>query len=154
MSLWLLPNLTEDVGFIDSFRPLYKLQYRTDPTAAAVAAGGGGGKGEDGKEEEGAVNGGRGDVGESGVGVDAQTAKGGANKEEEEDEDKNTNSSNGYEIVNPEDYELDCEGKEKEGEEEEEDDDNEEEEDDDNEEEDEEDDDDDGVIDPLIKKSK
>ena len=26
ISFWLLPNLTEDVGFFDSFRPLYHFQ--------------------------------------------------------------------------------------------------------------------------------
>ncbi|GAB6019098.1 Translocation protein S62 [Chamberlinius hualienensis] len=30
--LWLLPNLTEDVGFVDSFWPLYKYEYRGGDT--------------------------------------------------------------------------------------------------------------------------
>jgi translocation protein SEC62 len=37
ISFWLLPNLTEDVGFFDSFRPLYKYDvYSSAATAESV----------------------------------------------------------------------------------------------------------------------
>ncbi|XP_067109951.1 translocation protein SEC62 [Osmerus mordax] len=46
---WFLPNLTADVGFIDSFRPLYTHEYK-GPRGAAKK--GGEGKGDDGKASE------------------------------------------------------------------------------------------------------
>lgn len=47
---WILPNLTEDVGFLESFWPLYKHECH-NPANAAIDNGAGD-DGDDGKEDE------------------------------------------------------------------------------------------------------
>lgn len=38
LSFWLLPNLTEDVGFLDSFRPVYQCSYASKSESGAEDA--------------------------------------------------------------------------------------------------------------------
>ncbi len=91
---WLLPNLTEDVGFFDSFRPLYKHEVVTDQKDSSKTD-------KDKPESLEAVG-------------SSDTVKKDADEEENKtDEDKGESASgseevdneNGYEIVDPEEVE-------------------------------------------------
>jgi len=55
LSFWLLPNLTEDVGFFDSFRPVYQCTFASKSEGAdedKTSSGGDADKGEDAGEKE------------------------------------------------------------------------------------------------------
>ena len=103
---WFLPNLTEDVGFFDSFKPLYK----HDAVGREVDAD------KDNKPSKTAET----KDGESTQEVKADTE----DKKEEvgqeeavlEDSGSELSQDNGYEIVNPEDVEANGEDEEGEGE--------------------------------------
>lgn len=135
VTFWLLPNLTEDVGFFESFRPTYKCEFKdaakkddkgaTDEAQKDDAASGGGGDGaenhSDGEE-----------AGENEEQIDDGQAKEDGGSEEEEDEEEEgervdeeeddenedvehdqeenghsaSSNDNGYEIVDADDVEV------------------------------------------------
>ena len=112
---WFLPNLTEDVGFFDSFKPLYKHDIMDDKT-----------KSDDSKDEDKKDK----DTPESKSGSKEKTNEkdndneDNKNKSEQDEEDKEQESAtgsemdndNGYEIVDPEEVPEKDEDQEVEGE--------------------------------------
>ena len=87
---WFLPNLTEDVGFFDSFRPLYKHDAvdRSKPEALTE-------KGEEKEDKEGEEEGKERKEGEKEEGEEKGSDKEGSGEGSED---------NGYEIVDREEF--------------------------------------------------
>ncbi|MBN3326751.1 SEC62 protein, partial [Atractosteus spatula] len=108
---WFLPNLTADVGFIDSFRPLYTHEYKGprsdskkavgDKTEAPEAAAGvGKAQKSDSEEKEG-----EGDEGDGKAGV-VGTAAEGSGAERQSDTDSDRREDEGSQHSNGNDFEM------------------------------------------------
>ncbi|XP_006637749.2 translocation protein SEC62 [Lepisosteus oculatus] len=129
---WFLPNLTADVGFIDSFRPLYTHEYKGprsdskkavgDKTEAAeAAAGAGAGKAQksDSEEKEGEADEGDGKAGVVGTAVEGSGAERQSDTDSDRREDEGSQHSNGndFEMITREELEQHTEEEEEEEEE-------------------------------------
>lgn len=90
---WLLPNLTEDVGFFESFWPLYKYEYKGQVDKKKKKEKD---KSDDDKE--------KGKSGSKGSGSESETnSKGTTNSQQS----GNGNSDNGFEILDSNEYDED-----------------------------------------------
>lgn len=94
---WLLPNLTEDVGFFESFWPLYKYEYKGQVDKKKKKEKD---KSDDDKEKEKE----KGKSGSKGSGSESETnSKGTTNSQQS----GNGNSDNGFEILDSNEYDED-----------------------------------------------
>uniref|UniRef100_W5MJZ7 Translocation protein SEC62 n=1 Tax=Lepisosteus oculatus TaxID=7918 RepID=W5MJZ7_LEPOC len=129
---WFLPNLTADVGFIDSFRPLYTHEYKgprsdskkavgdkTEAAEAAARAGAGKAQKSDSEEKEGEADEGDGKAGVVGTAVEGSGAERQSDTDSDRREDEGSQHSNGndFEMITREELEQHTEEEEEEEEE-------------------------------------
>eukprot|EP00063_Salmo_salar_P070051 XP_014044886.1 PREDICTED: translocation protein SEC62-like isoform X2 [Salmo salar] len=124
---WFLPNLTADVGFIDSFRPLYTHEYKGPRDSSKKSQGKTSdekeGDGEEEEEEEEEGEGGEGSVPQGteegevakGTGTSASTAeRSDTDSDRREDEGSQHSNGNDFEMITREELEQHTEEEEEE----------------------------------------
>nr|XP_046216424.1 translocation protein SEC62-like isoform X1 [Oncorhynchus gorbuscha] len=125
---WFLPNLTADVGFIDSFRPLYTHEYKGPRDSSKKSLDKTEGKTSDEKEGDGEEEEEEGDEGPlpqgmeegevaKGTGTSASTAeRSDTDSDRREDEGSQHSNGNDFEMITREELEQHTEEEEEEGE--------------------------------------
>uniref|UniRef100_A0A8C7J4C8 Translocation protein SEC62 n=1 Tax=Oncorhynchus kisutch TaxID=8019 RepID=A0A8C7J4C8_ONCKI len=111
---WFLPNLTADVGFIDSFRPLYTHEYKGPRDSSKKSQDKTEGKTSDEKEGDGEEEEEEGDEGTVPQGMEEGEVRSDTDSDRREDEGSQHSNGNDFEMITREELEQHTEEEEEE----------------------------------------